>query len=228
YDLDFYSNPVCANRPQELPEGETYLGAIQATTDGSGNATFNAVLPVAVANGSPITSTATDPGGATSEFTPRFVVSVQPSVGSSAGQVAVHVHGTAFEDGAAVTVGGVPATSVSVNDAHNILCNIPALPAGSINAVVVQNLGAGLSGTLPNGWIVFFNDVPPGNQFLTQVTQLVANGITAGVGGGNYGVNNPTLRQQMAVFLMKSKYGFWFTPPAFAGGFAHVPVPATV
>jgi hypothetical protein len=223
YDLDFYSNPVCAARPQELPEGKTYLGAIQVTTDGSGNATFNADLPVAAANGSPITATATDPGGSTSEFTPRFVVSVQPNVGSPSGQVAVHVHGTAFENGATVTVGGVPATNVSVNDANNILCDFPALPAGSINPVAVQNPSGGLSGTLPNGWIVYFNDVPPGNQFLTQVTQLVANGITAGVGGGNYGVANPTLRQQMAVFLLKSKYGVCYTPPPCTGVFPDVP-----
>ena len=223
YDLDFYSNPICTSRPQELPEGKTYLGAAPATTDGSGHATFNAVLPIAVPDGSPITATATDPSGNTSEFTPRFVVSVQPSVGSSGGQVAVHVHGTAFEDGATVTVGGVPATNVSVNDANNILCDFPALPAGSISPVAVQNPSAGLSGILPNGWIVYFNDVPPGNQFLTQVTQLVANGITAGIGGGNYGVNNSTLRQQMAVFLLKSKYGVCYTPPPCSGVFPDVP-----
>jgi hypothetical protein len=34
-----------------------------------------------------------------------------------------------------------------------------------------------------------------------------------GVGGGNYGVDQPTLRQQMAVFLMKAKHGLCYTPP---------------
>src|SRR5262249_31610784 len=147
YDLDFYSNPICASRPQELPEGKTYLGTTPATTDGSGHATFNAVLPIAVADGSPITATATDPAGSTSEFTPRFVLSIQPNVGSSGGHVAAHVHGLAFEDGATVTVGGVAATNVSVNDANNILCDVPPLPAGSINALTVTNPGGGLSGT---------------------------------------------------------------------------------
>ena len=26
YDLDFYANPACSRRPQDLPEGQTYLG----------------------------------------------------------------------------------------------------------------------------------------------------------------------------------------------------------
>ena len=43
--------------------------------------------------------------------------------------------------------------------------------------------------------------VPGSNQFYAYVTKLVSNGITAGMGGGNYGVGQPTLRQQMAVFL---------------------------
>jgi hypothetical protein len=42
---------------------------------------------------------------------------------------------------------------------------------------------------------------------------LVSNGITVGVGGGNYGVTQDTLRQQMAVFLLRSRYGLCFVPP---------------
>ena len=45
------------------------------------------------------------------------------------------------------------------------------------------------------------------------VTTLVSNGITAGMGGGFYGVTQDTLRQQMAVFLLKAKYGLCYTPP---------------
>ena len=69
-----------------------------------------------------------------------------------------------------------------------------------------------------------FNDVPTGHQFYSQVTKLVANGITAGVGGGNYGVGAARrLRQQMAVFLLKSKYGVCYVPPPCTGLFADVP-----
>ena len=42
---------------------------------------------------------------------------------------------------------------------------------------------------------------------------LVRNEITVGVGGGNYGVAQNTKRQQMAVFLLKSKFGICYTPP---------------
>ncbi len=68
------------------------------------------------------------------------------------------------------------------------------------------------AGTLPNGWIANFLDVPSG-QFYFYVTTLVRNAITAGVGGGNYGVGQDTKRQQMAVFLLKAKYGVCYVPP---------------
>ena len=138
------------------------------------------------------------------------------------GVIGAQIRGLAFEPGATVTVGGVPATGVVVDNPTTITANIPALPAGSINALTVANPGGGASGTLPNAWISNFNDIP-GSQFYTQITSLVANGITAGVGGGNYGINQPTLRQQMAVFLLKAKYGICYTPPPCTGVFDDVP-----
>ena len=45
------------------------------------------------------------------------------------------------------------------------------------------------------------------------MTTLVSNAITVGVGGGLYGVDQPTLRQQMAVFLLKARYGLCYVPP---------------
>jgi hypothetical protein len=40
-------------------------------------------------------------------------------------------------------------------------------------------------------------------------------------------VGEPTLRQQMAVFLLKAKYGLCYTPPPCAGQFGDVPCPST-
>ena len=108
FDVDFYSNAVCNGRPQEQPEAQTWLGSIQVTTDGSGNSAFNTALPVAVANGAPITATATSPSGATSELSPRFVLSMSPAAGSPSGLTGAQIRGLAFEAGATVTVGGVP------------------------------------------------------------------------------------------------------------------------
>ena len=222
FDLDFYSNPACNGRPQEQDEAKTYIGSAQVTTDGAGNAAFNEVLSVPVTSGSPITATATNPSGQTSELSPRFVLSLDPVAGPPTGFTGAQIRGLAFEPGATVTVGGVPATGVTVDNSTTITANIPALPAGSINDVTVANPGGGASGTLPNGWISNFNDIP-GSQFYSHITSLVANGITAGVGGGNYGINQPTLRQQMAVFLLKAKYGICYTPPACTGVFGDVP-----
>ena len=47
--------------------------------------------------------------------------------------------------------------------------------------------------------------------------------ITAGIGGGFYGVTDNTLRQQMAVFILKAKHGLCYTPPPCAGVFPDVP-----
>ena len=227
FDLDFYANSVCAPRPQDLPEGKTYLGTLPVTTNASGDATFNAVLPVAVQNGSPITATATDSSGNTSEFSPRFVISLSPASGPGVIPGAATIKGLAFEDGATVTVGGVPAPAVTFVDENTLSISTPILTPGTINDVFVQNPAGGLSGVLPKGRIADFLDVSSGNSFYPYVTTLVANGITAGVGGGNYGVNQPTLREQMAVFLLKSKYGLCFTPPPCQGIFTDVPCPAT-
>jgi hypothetical protein len=226
FDLDFYADPVCSPRPQDLPEGKTYLGSLPVTTDGSGDATFNVVLSQGVPSGSPITATATDAGGSTSEFSPRFVISLTPPSGPGVIPGAATLKGLAFEAGATVTVGGVPATNVTLVDANTLSIEVPVLPSGTINDVFVQNPGAGLSGTLPNGRIADFLDVNSSNTFYSYVTKLVASGITAGVGDGFYGVNQPTLREQMAVFLLKSKYGVCFTPPPCSGVFTDVACPS--
>ena len=77
------------------------------------------------------------------------------------------------------------------------------------------------------GWVADFLDVPGSHQFYAFVTTLVSNGITVGVGGGNYGVDAPTLRQQMAVFILKAKHGLCYTPPPCSGVFADVPCSST-
>jgi hypothetical protein len=106
----------------------------------------------------------------------------------------------------------VAAPSVVVNDYNAATITTPGLPPGSLNDVTLTNTD-GSAGTLPNGWIADFLDVPGNQQFYSFVTTLVRNAITVGVGGGNYGVAQNTLRQQMAVFLLKSKFGICYVPP---------------
>ncbi len=226
YDIDFYENPACSNFPREFVEGQTYIGSTQVTTDGNGDATFDLTLPVATEVGARISAIATDPTGNSSEFSQRLPFSATPTAGPPAGSTAITVKGTDFEPGATVLVGGSPATGVNVTNATTLTAMTPALPPGVANDLVVMNTN-GTNGTLPKAFVSHFADVPQANQFFANVIKLVSNGITAGVGGGNFGVNQSTLRQQMAVFLLKAEHGLCYVPPPCQGDFLDVACPST-
>jgi len=212
YDLDFYENPACSQFPREFLEGKTYIGSGQVTTDGSGTGVFDVTLPVEVESEARISATATDPAGKTSEFSQRMPFSATPASGPPAGGTFLNVMGTDFLAGATVTVGGVPASDVGVVSFTHLTATAPAIAAGTVNDIAVTNAD-GSSGTLAKGYVSDFLDVPNGHIFYSFVTTLVSNAITVGVGGGNYGVTQDTLRQQMAVFLLRAKYGLCYAPP---------------
>ena len=218
FDIDLFSNPACQLRPQDYLQGETYLGSVVVVTNGFGNAVFATDVPFVLQPGQPVTATATDFFGNTSEFSQRTIFSMDPRSGPSGGQLASTLTGMLFEQGATVSVGGVAATNVNVVSPESITATMPSRPAGSVNDVTVLD-PSGVVGTLRNGWVSDFLDVPDGQLFHVFVIELVANGVTAGVGGGLYGVDQPTLRQQMAVFLLKGKHGLCYTPPACTGMF---------
>ena len=224
FTIDFYANPPCAARPQEFVEGEVYLGSAAVTTNASGNATIDTSIGPPQPPGSRYSATATDPDGNTSEMSQRIVFSLNnPTSGPPEGGTAITVKGMLFEDGATVTIGGTAATSVDVVNSSTITAVSPALAAGSINVVTVTN-PSGTAGTLPNGWISNFLDVPNGQQFYQYVIRLVANGITAGCATpGSYCPLASVTRAQMAVFLLKSKNGQCFVPPPCSGDFNDVP-----
>ncbi len=81
---------------------------------------------------------------------------------------------------------------------------------------------------LPPPCTGIFGDVPCPSLFANWIEQLAAEGITAGcAGGANYCPSNPVLRQQMAVFLLKTLEGPTYVPPACASVFGDVPCPST-
>lgn len=69
FSIDLYRN-LSANPG----EGQFYLGAVSATTDGSGNASFTYTNRVGNYAGQYLTATATSAGGDTSEFSPAVLV----------------------------------------------------------------------------------------------------------------------------------------------------------
>ena len=70
-----------------------------------------------------------------------------------------------------------------------------------------------------------FTDVPAADPFAPWIEELYNRGVVAGCGPGpSYCPNSPVLRQQMAVFLLKTLLGSGYTPPAAVGLFGDVPI----
>jgi serine protease len=59
-----------------------------------------------------------------------------------------------------------------------------------------------------------FGDVPPDYWAASWIKQLAAEGITGGCGSGIYCPESAVTRAQMAVFLLRSRYGASYSPPA--------------
>jgi len=226
FDVDFYSNTSCVSFPVVSPQGEHLVGSVQATTDAAGVATIDFPLPSPLAPGQTVSAIATDPAGNTSEFAQTILLKTNPRSGSAAGGDSVSLYGQLLEAGATVAVGGVAPSNVVVTPPYTITVNMPAFPPGTAHDVVVTNPG-GVSGKLVNGYIADFLDVPPDNLFHDDVVKLVANQVTAGVGGGFYGIGDPVRRQAMAVFVLKAEHGICYAPPPCTSGvFADVPCPS--
>ena len=91
-------------------------------------------------------------------------------------------------------------------------------------AVFVLKAREGASYTPPPASGIF-NDVPVANPFAPWIEELYNRGVVAGCsapGGPNYCPDDPVLRQQMAVFLLKTLLGSSYVPPAAIGIFGDV------
>ncbi len=222
YEVDYYWSS-CNFRPRDFLEGENYMGTRLIFTNAGGFFPIDVVLPVAIPEGAPVSATANDIDGNTSEFSQQIIFGIAPTSGPPTGGSPVTIVGTNFDPAVAVTIGGVPPSNVVRVSDTQITAEAPALAPGSLNDVVVANPDT-TAGTLLKGWVADFLDVPSSHQFYDFVTRLVSNGVTVGCGGGLYCVDNPTTREQMAVFLIRARLGFCFSPPPATGiVFADVP-----
>jgi len=67
-----------------------------------------------------------------------------------------------------------------------------------------------------------FLDVAANDFAASFIEQLASDGITSGCGGGNYCPDAEVTRDQMAVFLLRAKYGSTYSPPTATGVFGDV------
>ena len=78
---------------------------------------------------------------------------------------------------------------------------------------------------VPPAAVGVFTDVPAADPFAPWIEELYNRGVVAGCGAGpTYCPNNPVLRQQMAIFLLKALLGSSYMPPAAVGMFGDVPI----
>ena len=69
-----------------------------------------------------------------------------------------------------------------------------------------------------------FADVPTTHWAADWIEQLAAEGVTGGCGGGNYCPDTMLSRAEMAIFMLRTKHGGSYVPPAATGTvFADVP-----
>jgi hypothetical protein len=129
---------------------------------------------------------------------------------------------TAFYD---VLPTGVSKSCIQENDCYSVTVSDPATrPAQHWDAQFQEQTNM----SLPHTWVLHlgrsFPDVPPDNTFYRFVETLFHRQVTGGCAGGDYCPGNPVTRAQMAVFLLKSKFGSAHVPPPCTGSvFTDVP-----
>ncbi len=105
-------------------------------------------------------------------------------------------------------------------------------PANNVNrAQMAVFLLRGIHGASYNppsaGGNTGFSDVPASHWAADWIKQLAAENITSGCSAGNYCPEAPVTRAQMAIFLLKAKYGPTYAPPPVTTGTGFADVPAS-
>jgi hypothetical protein len=153
------------------------------------------------------------------------VTSIAPGSGDAAASNPIALTGTDFVDGASISIGGVAASGVAVAGGTSATALTPALSPGTLNDVTLVNPDT-QSATLYAAWFADFLDVAQDDIFHAYVETIFRDGITAGCTGGNYCRDDAVTRAQMAVFLLKAKYGAAHVPPPCTGVFGDVTCPS--
>lgn len=130
---------------------------------------------------------------------------------------ATYILGDATADYGTIPAGEGRNCSASGN-CYGVSVSAPAVrPVRHWDARLQEALSIGV----PKTWALHigesFPDVPTGNPFYAFVETVFHNGVTAGCFGGGYCPGDPVTRAQMAVFLLKSRFGAAHVPPPCTG-----------
>jgi uncharacterized protein (DUF1800 family) len=146
--------------------------------------------------------------------TPFALAYAYGTSGPASGGTPINLVGNQFSPAATVTVGG-HAVGAVVNSTTLIKVTSPALGAGALYDIIVNNSGP--ASVLTKGWFSDFGDVPQSSAFHAPVETIIRDGITSGCGGGNYCPSSSITRAQMAVFLLRAEHGSGYVPPGATG-----------
>jgi hypothetical protein len=125
--------------------------------------------------------------------------------------------GVPFHAGSVYSWTLVGGTITGGQTTHQIVFD--AGPAGTtMHCTVIESTNGCASPLASKNIQVDFNDVSPSNPYHNYVDTVARNGITVGCGGGNYCGSSNIPRSQMAVFLLKGKFGAGHVPPLATGG----------
>lgn len=165
FTLDFYSSLSCD--PSGNGEGQRFLGSGSATTNSSGNATFNITLAASASSGESITATATDPQGNTSEFSACVSYGAADLAVTKAASAPIILVGNNVTYTITITNNGPDsATSITVTD------NLPV----AVTFVSCASTGNGICGGSGNGRIVSFSSLASGaSATITMVATLTCS-----------------------------------------------------
>ena len=113
---------------------------------------------------------------------PPTVTGVAPASGSTNGGTAVTITGTGFAAGATVTIGGNPATGVTVGNSTSITATTPAHAAGAVGITVTN--ADGQSATSANAFT--YIAPPPTIASVAPASGPTAGGTVVTITGTNY------------------------------------------
>jgi glucose/arabinose dehydrogenase len=169
-----------------------------------------------------VTSTTDYPMPATTQVSPSSAIAGDPSLG-------ITVSGSGFAPGSVVRWNGSNRATTYVSP-YRLTAAIPAGDLDSIGPAAVAVFNPSPAGGTSNAQTFQVNptflDVPTSHWASAQIETIADAQFTAGCGGRKYCPALAVSRAQMAVFLLKGKYGSAFVPPP-ASGTVFSDVPAT-